>query len=62
MTQLAVPPIPDRSAITPPLAANKYGIAMRIICVAKEIGFMLLPVSVRISMRVELQERTSRQQ
>src|SRR4051812_38791040 len=35
--------IPDRSAITPPLAANRYGIEIRTICVRNEIGFMRLP-------------------
>src|SRR2546423_8238925 len=32
--------IPERSATTPPLAANKYGMAMRIIWVRNESGFM----------------------
>src|SRR5438874_13119927 len=32
--------MPERSATTPPLAANRYGMAMRTICVRNEIGFM----------------------
>jgi len=46
-------------AITPPLAAKRYGTAMRIICVRKEIGFMRSLVSEPDAELVSLQAPTS---